>query len=181
MSQCGLREQRVLHSSIENNSNTLLNKTSTAPDFRVVAKHNRLRQNHPKSYIKKTIPTKVRPFSNTYIWVKNMVKFWGHVSRPSRALQARDHFGPRQLKGINERIVLPHNLTFKGYISTLNQPEVVIIVNFETFTYWFLYFWCFFFTRMTKNPVGKGVNPIEYQDIVKIGQFCLLILIKVVP
>ena len=110
-----------------------------------------------------------------------MVKFWGHVSRPSRALQARDHFGPRQLKGINERIVLPHNLTFKGYISTLNQPEVVIIVNFETFTYWFLYFWCFFFTRMTKNPVGKGVNPIEYQDIVKIGQFCLLILIKVIP
>ena len=142
--------------------------------------HNRFRQNHPKSYIKKTIPTKVRPFSNTYIWVKNMVKFWGHVSRPSRALQARDHFGPRQLKGINERIVLPHNLTFKGYISTLNQPEVVIIVNFETFTYWFLYFWCFFFTRMTKNPVGKGVNPIEYQDIVKIGQFWQLKLIRIV-
>ena len=38
-------------------------------------------RNHPRPNIKKTIPAKVRPVSNTYEWGKFMKKFWGYVSQ----------------------------------------------------------------------------------------------------
>ena len=38
-------------------------------------------RNQPRSYIKKTIPAKVRPVSNTYGWGEFMKNFWGYVSQ----------------------------------------------------------------------------------------------------
>ena len=38
-------------------------------------------RNQPRSYIKKTVPAKVRPVSNTYGWGEFMKKFWGYVSQ----------------------------------------------------------------------------------------------------
>ena len=37
---------------------------------------------YPRPKIKKTPPTKIGPFSNSYVWGKIMVKFWGYVSLP---------------------------------------------------------------------------------------------------
>ena len=51
---------------------------------------------HPRPTIKKTPPTKVRPFFNTYVWVKFMLKFLGYVSQA--ILEILDLKGPKLTK-----------------------------------------------------------------------------------
>ena len=88
---------------------------------------------YPRPKIKKTPPTKIGPFSNTYVWVKLMLKFWGYVSRAVFEILALK--GPKLAQMAKHMIIGLEDQT-RTFFHLISSTGYEFFIKISSFCFW---------------------------------------------